>query len=77
MEKVSGCCLTPAPLGLGFFDGNFERGFLTTRGLLLKSLGGISSFKMSMINLEKKKAIVQVEYPGSRELPVESLLNYQ
>ena len=73
MEKVSGCCLTPESLCLGFFEGNFERGFLTTRGLLLKSLGGIFSFKMSMISLEKKKAVAQVEYPESQELPVESL----
>ena len=76
MEKVSGCCLTP-PLCLGFFDGNFERGFLTTRGLLLLCLGGIFSFKMSMISLEKKRAVVQVEYPESQELPVESLLECQ
>ncbi len=77
MEKVSDCCLTPAPLCLGFFDGNFERGFLTTRGLLLLCLRGISSFKMSMINLEKKKAVVRFGYPGSREWRVELLLKYQ
>jgi len=73
MEKVSACRLTPEPLCLGFFDGNVERGFLTTRGLLLKLLAGIFSAKMSMINLEKKKASVQVEYPENQELPAESL----
>jgi len=73
MEKVSACRLTPEPLCLGFFDGNFERGFLTTRGLLLKILAGIFSAKMSMINLEKKKASVQVEYLENQELPAESL----
>ncbi len=73
MEKISDCRLTPEPLCLGFFDWNFERGFLTTRGLLLKILAGIFSAKMSMINLEKKKASVQVEYPENQELPVESL----
>jgi len=73
MEKISGCRLTPEPLCLGFFDWNFERGFLTTRGLLLSCLGGIFSAKMSMISLEKKKASVQVEYPENQELPAESL----
>ncbi len=77
MEKVSSCGLTSEPLCFGFFDGNFERGFLTTRGLLLKRRGGIFSFKMSMISLEKKKAVVQVEYPESQELPVGSLLECQ
>jgi hypothetical protein len=73
MEKVSGCRLIPEPLCLGFFDENFDLVFLTTRGLLLPCLGGIFSFKMSMISLEKKKAAVQVEYPENQELPAELL----
>ncbi len=73
MEKVSSCRLTPEPLCIGFFDGNFDRVFLTSRGLLLPCLAGIFSAKMSMISLEKKKAIVQVEYPENQELPAESL----
>jgi hypothetical protein len=52
MEKVSGCRLTPETLCIGFFDGNFERGFLTTLGLLLPCLGGIFSSKMSLISRE-------------------------
>ena len=71
MEKVSGCRLTPEPLWVDFFDGNFERGFLTTRGLLLPILGGIFSSKMSMINLEKKKVVLLVEALESQEWLVE------
>lgn len=73
MEKVRDWRLTPDPLCIGFFDENFERGFLTTRGLLLPCLAGIFSSKMSIISLEKKKASVQVEYPENQELPAESL----
>ena len=71
MEKVSLGHLTPEPLCMGFFDRNFERVFLTTRGLLLPILAGIFSAKMSMISLEKKKATVQVECPENQELPSE------
>ncbi len=77
MEKVSACRLTPEPLCVVFFDGNFDRVFLTTLGLLLPCLGGIFSAKMSMVSLEKKKATVQVEYPENQELPVESLSEFR
>jgi hypothetical protein len=73
MEKLSVGRLTPEPLCIGFFDGNFDRVFLTIRGLLLPCLEGIFSSKMSMISLEKKKATVQVEYPDFQELTAESL----
>jgi len=68
MEKVRGWRLTPDPFCIGFFDENFDRVFLTTRGLLLPCLGGIFSSKMSMINLVKKKAVVQAEYLETQEL---------
>lgn len=71
MEKVSVCRLTTEPLCVGFFDGYFERVFLTTRGLLLPCLGGIFSANMSMISLEKKKVSVQVEDLENQELPAE------
>mgnify|MGYP006915377415 CR=1 FL=1 len=71
MEKISVGRLTPEPLCIGFLDENFDRGFLTTRGLLLPCLGKIFSAKMSMISLEKKKAAVQVEDPENQELPAE------
>ncbi len=73
MEKVSGCCLTPAPLCIGFLDGNFERGFFTTLGLVLPCLAGIFSAKISMISLVKKKVVPLVEHPENQKLPVESL----
>jgi hypothetical protein len=73
MEKESGSRLTPLPLCIGFFDGNFDRVFLTTLGLVRPCLGGIFSSKISIISLVKKKQVVQVEYPESQESPVESL----
>ena len=72
MEKVNDCRLTPKPLCIGFFEGNFERDFLTTRGLLLPWRGGIFSSNMSMISLDKKKGVALFEHPENQELPVES-----
>ena len=68
MAKESGSRLTPTPLCIGFFDGNFERGFLTTRGLLLPCLGGIFSSKISTISLVKKQVEVLVEHLENQEL---------
>jgi hypothetical protein len=70
MAKESGSGLTPVPLWIGFLEGNFDRGFLTTLGLLLPCLGGIFSSKISIISLVKKKVIVQVECLESHQLPV-------
>jgi hypothetical protein len=73
MEKLSGARLTPEPLCIVFFAGNFDRVFLTIRGLLLPCLGGIFSSNMSMISLEKKKGVARFVHPGNQELPAESL----
>ena len=68
MEKVSGSFLAPVPLWICFLEGNFDRGFLTTLGLLLPCLGGIFSSNISIISLVKKKVVVTVECPESQEL---------
>ena len=54
-EKVSGFRLPPDPLCIGFFDGNLALVFLTTRGLLLPSGGGICSSRISLTSQVKKK----------------------
>jgi len=65
--------MNPAPLWIGFLDENFERGFLTTLGLLLACLGGIFSAKMSAISLVKKKVIPRFVYLESQQSPDEEL----
>jgi hypothetical protein len=44
-ENVSASILLPDPLCIRFFEGNLDRAFLTTRGLLLPSRSGICSSK--------------------------------
>jgi hypothetical protein len=70
--KESGSCLTPIPLCSGFLEENFDRGFLTTLGLVLPCLGGSCSAKMSIISLVKKKAVAEEEYLESQELSLET-----
>ena len=68
IAKESGSFLTSISRSIGFLDGNFERGFLTTLGLVLPCLGGSCSSKISIISLVKKKAVAQAEYLESQEL---------
>jgi hypothetical protein len=39
--EINSCRSGTVALGIGFLAGNFDRGFLTTLGLLLPCLGGI------------------------------------
>jgi hypothetical protein len=54
-ENTSGSILLPAPLCIRFFEGNLDRAFLTTRGLLLPSRFGICSSKISLSSQVKKR----------------------
>ena len=65
--------MNPVPRGIGFLDENFERGFLTTLGLLLARLVGIFSASMSAISLVKKKVIPRFVYLESQQLRGEEL----
>ena len=65
--------MNPAPWWISFLDENFERGFLTTLGLLLVRLGGIFSANMSAISLVKKKVVPRFGYFESQQLRGEEL----
>ena len=52
MAKVNGSSLMLTFLWIGFLEGNLERGFFTTLGLVLPRLAGIFSADISIINLE-------------------------
>ena len=52
--------LTPAPLCIGFLEGNLALVFLTTRGLLLPSRSGICSSRISLTSQVKKKVFLLV-----------------
>lgn len=54
MRKVGAKLRLPVPRWKGFFAGNFDTRFLTTRGLLLCTRGGNFSSKISAINQAKK-----------------------
>jgi hypothetical protein len=61
MVKVSFSKLVPVPLCSRFLAGNFDLGFLTTRGLLLLWRGGIFWFTISSISQLKKGGFAVVE----------------
>lgn len=54
-ENTSGSTLLPVPLCMRFFEGNLDRAFFTTRGLLLPSRSGICSYKISFFSQVKKR----------------------
>lgn len=54
IRKVGGSSRLPVPLWKGFFEGNFDTRFLTTRGLLLCDRSGNNSSKISAVNQKKK-----------------------
>lgn len=64
MRKVGGKARTLSSTVEGFFDGNFETRFLTTRGLLLGTRGGKSVSKISAINQVKKGRTLVVGIVG-------------
>jgi hypothetical protein len=55
IENTIGSMLVPIPLCSRFFEGNLDRAFFTTRGLLLPSRSGICSSKISLSSQIKKK----------------------
>jgi hypothetical protein len=59
-ENTSGSTLLPAPLCIRFFEGNLDRAFLTTRGLLLPSRSGICSSKIARASQVKKRGDLSV-----------------
>ena len=68
MAKVNLSNLVPLPLCFGFLDLNFDLGFLTTRGLLLPSRGGIFWSKISWINQLKKGGVLPLGWLETWEL---------
>ena len=54
MRKVGALLRLTVPRWQGFFEGNFDTRFLTTRGLFLGTRGGNFSSKISAINQAKK-----------------------
>jgi len=61
MTKVGFSNLVPLPRCRRFLDGNFDRGFLTTRGLLLPWRGGIFWFRISSISQLKKRGFLWLD----------------
>lgn len=57
-EKLSVSIFAPAPLCIGFLEGNLSLVFLTTRGLLLLSRSGICSSRISVTSQAKKKVFL-------------------
>ncbi len=51
MAKVNGSSLMLTFLWIGFLEGNLERGFFTTLGLVLPRLAGIFSADISIMAL--------------------------
>ena len=60
MAKVNLSSLVPMPLCFGFFELNFDLGFLTTLGLLLPSRGGSFWSKISWTSQLKKGGVLPV-----------------
>ncbi len=58
MVKVNPSNLLPLPLCFGFLEGNLERGFLTTLGLLLPCRGGSFWSKISWVSQLKKGGVL-------------------
>ncbi len=66
-ENTSGSTLLSAPLCIRFFEGNLDRAFFTTLGLLLPACSGICSFEISFFSQFKRGGDILV-------LPLEILV---